>query len=101
MVKLFGIVVLGGCWMKMMLGLEGLHVAKDRNNPWDSSETSISVECGKIHDMNNVNHVNIDFICNYIHWESCCLLYFLSVLWVQVVKRKSEGSERKVREYIF
>ena len=24
-------------------------------------------KCGRIHDMNKVNNVNIDFICNYIY----------------------------------
>ena len=24
-------------------------------------------KCSKIYDMNNVNDVNMDFICNYIH----------------------------------
>ena len=53
--------------MKMMLGLEGLHMAKGRNNHWDYGETLISVECGKIHEMNNVDKVNIYFICDYIY----------------------------------
>ena len=26
--------------------------------------------------MNNVNNLNMDFIYNYIHWASCCSLYF-------------------------
>ena len=49
--------------------------------------------------MNNVNEVDIDFICNYIHWASCRSLYFFLALWLQVARKRSGSFEKEVRRW--
>ena len=56
-------------------------------------------KCGKKHDMNNVNNVNIDFIYNYIYWASCRSLYFFpSVAIASSEEKKSKFQGRGPRK---
>ena len=56
------IYVKGGDVIKVYVNIYMKGMWKNEKYLNDKSE-----KCGKTSDMNNVNNLNIDFICNYIH----------------------------------